>query len=80
MTTTEILKSAAAKMSTEVLISSIEILEATPQDEAGRAACAAMSDVLVDRFNLSDKVEGIFFEDLDFTGTYFDAIKQAMAA
>lgn len=80
MNTIEILTAAVANKTNDELLSMLEVLEATKQDEAGRAITAAAADTLTGRLGIDDKIEAIMFGDDDFEGSYLDAIKLAMAA
>jgi hypothetical protein len=78
MNTNEILE-AAAKQPTETLIGSLLMLEqVTTLSQAERLVKSVVSDVIEERHNLADAMDEIY-ADLDYTGTYTDALIAALA-
>jgi hypothetical protein len=79
MTNTEALKTAAAKHDTGTLLGALLILEAKPSlTVEERMVKAATSDVITERHGINDAMDEVFM-DLDFTGTYTDAILICLA-
>jgi hypothetical protein len=78
-TTTNPLKTAAAKQTTDILLGALVILEkvAAPSVEE-RMTKAAISDVITERHDLDDLMDEIYMDD-DYAGTYTDAIFEALA-
>lgn len=79
MNTNEILKAAAAKQTTDQLLTACDLIDAqatTTPDE--RMVRAAMADAIEERHNLADAMDTIY-GDLEFEGTYTDALRLALA-
>lgn len=69
----------AAKFDTATLLGGLYILEAKGSlTEAERMAKAATSDVITNRHDIDEMMDEVFM-DLDFTGTYTDAIEICLA-
>lgn len=80
MNTATVLRSAVANKTTDELFAILDVLDAKPsKDEADRAVSAAASDEISDRHNLGAKLDAIY-DDLDYEGTYTEALRKAMAA
>lgn len=79
MNTTQTLRTAVAHKTTEELFAILDALDAkASKDEAERAISAAVSDTIEARYGLGDKLEAIY-ADLDYEGTYTEALRAAMA-
>ena len=72
--TTNALKTAANAHSTSTLIGALLLLDAKDSlDEAERMTYAVTADVITEREGINDAMDEVFM-DLDFEGTYADAI------
>lgn len=79
MTTNEILKNKAAEQSTDTLLGSLFILDAKGDLTAEeRMVKASISDAITERHGLDALLDEVFM-DLDFAGTYTDALLIALA-
>lgn len=73
------LKTAAAKHGTPVLLGALYILEAKGNlTNEERMVKAATSDVITERHDLDALMDEIYMDDLDFAGTYTDALEIAL--
>jgi hypothetical protein len=80
MNTNQVLKVEAAKQSTDTLLGALLLLDAKSSlTNEERMVQAATSEAISERHNLDALLETIFVEDLDFEGTYTDAIFEALA-
>jgi hypothetical protein len=78
-TSTDILKAHAAKQDTPTLLGALYILEAkTGLSIEESLTKAAISDAITERHDLDAMMDEVFM-DLDFTGTYTDAIEICLA-
>lgn len=76
---TTALKTAAATQDTDTLIGALLILDAKANlTNEERMVHAATADVITDRHDINDAMEEVFM-DLDFEGTYTDAILICLA-
>ena len=73
------IKTAAAKHDTDTLIGALLMLDAKGNlDEAERMTYALTADVVTEREGINDAMDEVFM-DLDFTGTYTEAILICLA-
>lgn len=80
MTSAALLKSKSERQSTDVLLSSMLLLEKRGmREEAERLTHAVIGDVLLARLGIEYEFDVIFFDE-DFDGTYAEAMLMAMAA
>lgn len=79
MNSNQNLKAAAANHSTDVLIGALLLLDAKGNlSNEERMVQAATADVVTEREGINDAMDEVFM-DLDFTGTYTDAILICLA-
>lgn len=81
MNANDTLKAAAAKRDTATLLGALYILEAKGQGNLTneeRMVKAATADAIIERHGIEDLANEIF-DDLEFVGTYTDAIEIALA-
>lgn len=79
MNSNQILKATAAKSDTNTLIGALLLLDAKGDlNNEERMVQAATADVITEREGINDAMDEVFM-DLDFTGTYTDAILICLA-
>lgn len=81
MSAIEILKAAAEPRSTQQLLACLRLMDAQPGSKSHeeRMVYAAMADVVTEREGIDEAMDAVF-GDLEFVGTYADAIAQCLAA
>lgn len=69
----ELIDTQLATKSNEELLAMSAVLQGE-QDEAGRAVRSCVIDMLITRFNISEIMDDVYYENLDFEGTIHEAI------
>ena len=82
MNTAQIRKMATDKRaakSTAELFAVLDLIDAKPvKDETDRWSSGLVSDIIEARYDLGSEMEAIYVDDLDYEGTYTDALRLAM--
>jgi len=69
----------AQGLTTDQLIAGLEALESKGTlEEAERATRAVLSDVLIEREGITEAMDALYWDNLDYEGTALDAIKQLL--